>query len=85
MHCCATERVHSSQRIDTRLRRQSDQLAEENKHILFRITLAVEFLAKQDLAFRGHRELCFSDFSCIYMYCFTSVFGILICRFKVFL
>ena len=64
MHRHATERVdlflhnfsHSSERIDTRLLRQSDQLAEENKHILFRIILAVEFLAKQGLAFRGHRD-----------------------------
>ena len=53
MHRRATERVylflynfsHSSERIDTRLLRQSDQLAEENKHILFRIILAVEFFA----------------------------------------
>ena len=31
-------------------------MAEVNKHILSQIILAVEFLAKQGLAFRGHRD-----------------------------
>ena len=64
MHHRAAERVdiflrnflHSSERIDARLLRQSDQLAEENKHILSQIILAEGFLAKQGLAFRGHRD-----------------------------
>ena len=64
MHRCATERadiffrnfLHTNERIDSRLLKQSDQLADENKHILCQIILAVEFLAKQGLPFRGHRD-----------------------------
>ena len=33
-----------------------NQMTEENKHILFRVILAAEFLAKQGLPFRGHRD-----------------------------
>ncbi len=39
--------------IDTRLMKQQGQQAEE---ILCQIVLAVEFLAKQGLALRGHRD-----------------------------
>ena len=64
MHQRATERAdlfvrnyyHSNERIDSRLHKQGDNLAEENKHILCKIILAVEFLAKQGLPFRGHRD-----------------------------
>ena len=64
MHRRATERAdlfvrnyyHSNERIDSRLHKQGDNLAEENKHILCKIILAVEFLAKQGLPFRGHRD-----------------------------
>ena len=64
MHRRATERadlilhnfLHTSERIDSILLRQSDQLADENKHILCQIILAVEFLAKQGLPFRGHQD-----------------------------
>ena len=64
MHHRATERVdlflhnflHSSERIDSMLLKQNNQLADENKHILCQIILAVEFLSKQGLAFRGHRD-----------------------------
>ena len=38
------------------LLKQNNQLADENKHILCQIILAVEFLVKQGLAFRGHRD-----------------------------
>ena len=64
MHHRATERadlflhnfLHTSERIDSMLLKQNNQLADENKHILSQIILAVEFLAKQGLAFRGHRD-----------------------------
>ena len=45
-----------SERIDTRLMRERDQQASENKHVLSQIILAVEFLAKQGLPFWGHRD-----------------------------
>ena len=45
-----------SERVDSLLLRQKDELAEENRHILKQIILAVEFLAKQGLPFRGHRD-----------------------------
>ena len=64
MHVRATERVdlflrnicHSNERIDSRLLQQGNHLAAENKHILTQIVLSVEFLAKQGLPFRGHRD-----------------------------
>ena len=64
MHRRSTEKAdfflrnfsHLNERIDSRLLRESDKLAEENKHILSQIILAVEFLTKQGLAFRGHRD-----------------------------
>ena len=64
MHHRATERadlflynfLHTSERIDSMLLKQNNQLADENKHILCQIILAVEFLAKQGLAFRGHPD-----------------------------
>ena len=71
MHQRSTERAdlflrnyqHSNERIDSRLLHQSNQLAEENKHVLSQIVLAIEFLAKQGLSFRGHRDdkVDFSD------------------------
>ena len=42
--------------MDCQLTKQGDQLASENKHIPSLIVLAVEFLAKQGLLFRGHRD-----------------------------
>ena len=45
-----------SARIDSRLMKQQEELAKENKHILQQIILAIEFLAKQGLSFRGHRD-----------------------------
>ena len=64
MHCRAAKRVdlflrnymHPSERVDYRLMKSRDQLADENKHILRQIILATEFLAKQALPFRGHRD-----------------------------
>ena len=64
MHCRAAERAdfiirnfnNPSERIDTRLMRGRDQQASENKHVLSQIIRAVEFLAKQGLPFRGHRD-----------------------------
>ena len=64
MHVRATERAdlflrnfcHSNERIDSRLLQQGNHLAEENKHILTQIVLTVEFLSKQGLPFRGHRD-----------------------------
>ena len=35
---------------------QSDQQVKENNEILRQIVMAVEFIAKQGLAFRGHRD-----------------------------
>ena len=43
-------------RVDTRLMRQQDQQAVENKEVFLQIVLTVEFLAKQGLPFRGHRN-----------------------------
>ena len=64
MHCHATKQVdlfllsvrnlHS--RIDVRLMAQSDQQVKESNEILRQIVMAVEFIAKQGLAFRGHRD-----------------------------
>ena len=48
--------LHPDKRIDSLLAKQSEELADENKHILSQIILAIEFLAKQGLAFRGHRD-----------------------------
>ena len=45
-----------SARIDSRLMKQQEELAKENKHILQQIILTIEFLAKQGLSFRGHRD-----------------------------
>ena len=64
MHHRANERAdlfvrnhhHSSERIDSRLLKQGNQIAEDNKYILGKIILAIEFLAKQGLPFRGHRD-----------------------------
>ena len=65
MHCRAAERAdlflwnysNPSERIDARLMSERDQQANENKHVLRQIILlAVEFLAKQALPFRGHRD-----------------------------
>ena len=36
--------------------RERDQQESENKHVLRQIILVVEFLAKQGLPFRGHRD-----------------------------
>ena len=54
---------YASERIDSRLLKQSDQLADENRHTLCQIIRAVEFLAKQGLPFRGHQDDKV-DFSC---------------------
>ena len=35
---------------------QSDQQVKENTEVLRQIVMAVEFIAKQGLAFRGHRD-----------------------------
>ena len=43
-------------RVDTRLMKQHDQQAVENKEVFLQIVLAVVFLAKQGLPFRGHRD-----------------------------
>ncbi|KAL5516510.1 hypothetical protein EMCRGX_G001862 [Ephydatia muelleri] len=43
-------------RIDARLLSQQGKQANENKEILRHIVMAVEFLAKQGLSFRGHRD-----------------------------
>ena len=53
----------TDERIDTRLLKQSNQQAEENRHVLCQIVRAVEFLAKQALPFRGHSDygVDFSD------------------------
>ena len=64
MHRHATERadlflrnfLHTGERIDSIFLKQSDQLTDKNKHILCQIILAVEFLAKQGLPFRSHRD-----------------------------
>ena len=64
MHSRAAERAdlflrnynNPSERIDTRLMRERDQQASENKHVLSQIILVVKFLAKQGLPFQGHRD-----------------------------
>ena len=43
-------------RIDTQLLRQANHQEQENKEILREIVRAVEFLTKQGLPFRGHRD-----------------------------
>ena len=43
-------------RVDSQLAASVANQATENKEILRQIVLAVEFLAKQSLAFRGHRD-----------------------------
>ena len=58
MHCHATNQAdlfllsvrNPDSRIDVHLMAQSDQQVKED------IVIAVEFLAKQGLAFRGHRD-----------------------------
>ena len=62
IHCRAAERVDlflrnflsPEERIDSRLMKQRSQQAEENRYVLRQIVLAVEFLAKPTLPFRGH-------------------------------
>ena len=64
MHCRAAERAdlllhnydNPSERINARLMKDREQQASENKHVLRQIILAVEFLAKQGLSFRGHHD-----------------------------
>ncbi|KAL5514919.1 hypothetical protein EMCRGX_G000003 [Ephydatia muelleri] len=64
MHCHATKQAdlfllgvrNPDSRIDVRLMAQSDQQVKENKEILRQLVMAVEFLAKQALPFRGHRD-----------------------------
>ncbi|KAK3754906.1 hypothetical protein QZH41_003007 [Actinostola sp. cb2023] len=52
-------------RVDYQLTKMKAKQTDENKEILRQIVLAVEFLAKQGLAFRGHRDdkVDFSDFN----------------------
>ena len=64
MHCHAAERAdlflrnfnNPSERVDVRLMKEREQQVDENKHILRKVVLAVEFLAKQALPFRGHHD-----------------------------
>ena len=64
MHCHATKQAdlfllgvtNPDSRIDVHLMAQSDQQVKENKEILRQLVMAVEFLAKQALPFRGHRD-----------------------------
>ena len=64
MHCYATERAdlflrnfhNPSEWMGMRLIKERKQQEDENKHILRKIVLAVEFLAKQALPFRGHHD-----------------------------
>ena len=64
MHCHATNQANlfllsvrnPDLRIDARLMAQSDQQVKTNTEILWQIVMAVEFLAKQGLAFSGHRD-----------------------------
>ena len=66
MHCHATNQADlfllsvrnpaADSQIDVRLMAQSDQQVKENTQILQQIVIAVEFLAKQGLALRGHRD-----------------------------
>ena len=48
--------THPSERVDYRMMKSRDQLADENEHILKGIILDTEFLAKQALPLRGHRD-----------------------------
>ena len=43
-------------RVDTRILKRGDQQCSDNKEVLRQIILAVEFLAKQGLPLRGHRD-----------------------------
>ena len=62
MHCCAAEKIDlfhrnfnkPDGRIDMRLLKQSNQYAEENRHVLQH--WSVELLAKQALPFRGNSD-----------------------------
>ena len=64
MHCHAAEKAdlflrnfnNPGERIDARLMKAREQHMEDNKHILRQIVLAVEFLAKQALTFRGRHD-----------------------------
>ena len=64
MHCHSVEREdlflrnfnNPSERVDVRLTKEREQHVDENKRILRKIVLAVEFLAKQALPFRGHYD-----------------------------
>ncbi len=64
MHRHATESAdlfrlsydNPSTRVDSRLLKQQEQQAEKNREILRQIVYGVEYLAKQGLPFRGHRE-----------------------------
>jgi hypothetical protein len=64
MHCHAAERAdlflrnfhNPSERVDMRLMKVREQQVDENKHILRKVVLAVEYLAKQALPFRGHHD-----------------------------
>lgn len=64
MHCHSAERADlfiknfnsPSRRVDVRLIMEREQQIEENKHILRKVVLAVEFLAKQALPFRGNHD-----------------------------
>ena len=64
MHCHATNQAdlfllsvrNPDSQNDVRLMAQSDQQVKKNTQILQQIVIAVEFLAKQGLALRGHRD-----------------------------
>lgn len=61
MHHHAAEKadlftLSSETRIDNRLLKQQAQQGEKNKKVLCEIILAVEFLAKQGLPFRGNND-----------------------------
>ena len=86
MHCGSAEKAdlflrnfnNPDERIDSRIMKQKDQQTEENRHVLRQIVLAVEFLAKQALPFRGHSDERV-DFSVEcqqgQFYCYTAAFG----------
>ena len=64
MHCHATNQAdlfllsvrNPDSQIDVRSMAQSDQQVKKNTQILQQIVIAFEFLAKQGLALRGHRD-----------------------------
>ena len=64
MRCHAAERADffirnfnsPSERVDSRVMKEREQQVDENKHILCQMFLAIEFLAKQALPFRGHHD-----------------------------